>query len=44
MNSPPHRANVLARGWGEVGIGVAAGTLEGFGNAATYTVNFGTRG
>ena len=44
MNSPPHRANVLARGWGEVGIGVAAGTFQGYDNATTYTVNFGTRG
>jgi len=44
MNSPPHRANVLRRGWGQVGIGVAAGNFKGNGNAATYTVNFGTRG
>ena len=44
MSSPPHRANVLHRGWGEVGVGVAAGIFKGYGNAATYTVNFGTRG
>jgi uncharacterized protein YkwD len=43
MNSPPHRANILARGWGEVGIGTATGRFKGYGNAVTYTVDFGTR-
>ena len=43
MNSAPHRANVLSPGWDEVGIGVAAGSFQGYGNGATYTVDFGTR-
>ena len=43
MGSPLHRANVLHRGWGEVGIVVATGTFQGYGDAATYTVDFGTR-
>ena len=43
MNSRPHRANILDRGWGEIGIGTATGSFKGNGNAVTYTVDFGTR-
>ncbi len=44
MNSPLHRDNILHPGWGEVGVGATAGSFKGYGNVATYTVNFGTRG
>lgn len=43
MNSRPHKANILDHGRGEVGIRTATGTFKGYGNAVTYTVDFGTR-
>lgn len=43
LDSPPHRANLLKRGYREVGIGVALGVPTGGNAGATYTVDFGTR-
>lgn len=43
LNSPEHRANLLRRGYREVGIGVAVGVPTGGSPGATYTVDFGTR-
>jgi uncharacterized protein YkwD len=44
MQSPGHRANVLAGRYREIGIGVAAGAPVPTGlPAATYTTDFGTR-
>jgi uncharacterized protein YkwD len=43
LDSPPHRANLLKRGYREVGIGVALGVPTGGDRGATYTVDFGTR-
>jgi len=45
MNSPPHRENILAPDFREIGVGVAAGSpmpqrLAG----ATYTIDLGVRG
>jgi uncharacterized protein YkwD len=43
MSSPEHRANILQRGYRELGVGVAIGTPKpGLGSGATYTVDFGT--
>ncbi len=47
MASPPHRANILRRGFREIGIGVAPGapvTLRAAVPAGTYTTHFGARG
>jgi uncharacterized protein YkwD len=42
MNSPGHRANILQRGYRELGVGVALGTPQaGLSGGATYTVDFG---
>jgi uncharacterized protein YkwD len=42
MNSPEHRANILQRGYRELGVGVALGTPKaGLSGGATYTVDFG---
>jgi uncharacterized protein YkwD len=42
MNSPEHRANILQRGYRELGVGVALGTPRpGLSGGATYTVDFG---
>jgi uncharacterized protein YkwD len=46
MRSPGHRANILGRGFREVGVGVAPGapvTLRAAVPAATYTTHFGAR-
>lgn len=44
LNSPSHRANLLSRRFEEVGVGVARGFPGRHrGNAATYTLDFGTR-
>jgi uncharacterized protein YkwD len=43
LASPPHRENLLKRGYREVGIGVALGVPTGGGDGATYTVDFGAR-
>lgn len=44
MNSPPHRANILNRGFEHAGVAVDGGSPEGGGQAATYTMDFGTKG
>jgi uncharacterized protein YkwD len=42
MNSPEHRANILQRGYRELGVGIALGTPKaGLSGGATYTVDFG---
>jgi len=43
MNSPGHRANVLTRGFEEIGIGIAIGAPVGGGGGVTYTTVFGAR-
>ena len=45
MHSAGHRANILHRGFREIGVGVAKGAPRPVGGspAATYTTNFGTR-
>jgi uncharacterized protein YkwD len=45
MSSPPHRANILQRGFREVGLGVAFGAPKAGDDsaAATYTTSFGSR-
>jgi uncharacterized protein YkwD len=45
MASPGHRANILAPGFDEVGVGIAAGApVPGVADAsATYVADFGTR-
>lgn len=46
MNSAGHRANILNRGFEEIGIGVAYGApvqISASQTAATYTTNFGRR-
>lgn len=44
MRSPGHRANILSRGFREIGVGVALGTPVSGLRGATYTQNFGRRG
>ena len=45
MKSPGHRANILRRGFKEIGVGVALGAPRPVNGspAATYTTDFGTR-
>jgi uncharacterized protein YkwD len=43
MKSRGHRANILKKGFREVGIGTATGTFKGRKGYTMYTVNFGTR-
>jgi uncharacterized protein YkwD len=43
MNSAPHRANILTRGFRAVGIGVAAGVPGAASGGGTYTTDFGFR-
>jgi uncharacterized protein YkwD len=43
MASPDHRANVLRRGYREVGLGIATGVPSDRGAGATYTADFGVR-
>lgn len=40
MASPPHRATLLRRGFRRVGVGVAVGTMGGFGGATVATADF----
>lgn len=43
MDSADHRANILRRGYAELGVGVSLGTpTPGNPSGATYTVDFGT--
>jgi uncharacterized protein YkwD len=41
MQSPPHRAIIMDRRFQEVGLGIAAGSPSGAGDAATVTADFG---
>jgi uncharacterized protein YkwD len=43
MHSPGHKANILRRGYRNVGIGIALGIPSGDGTGVTITVDFGTR-
>jgi uncharacterized protein YkwD len=43
MNSSGHRANILNRGFREVGIGAARGTFRSSSNVTMWTVDFGDR-
>jgi uncharacterized protein YkwD len=45
MHSPGHRANILRRGFHEIGIGISRGTpVRAYSDGATYATDFGTRG
>ena len=45
MHSPGHRANILSRGFREIGVGISYGTPNGsYGDGGTYVTDFGTRG
>src|SRR3954451_5927345 len=41
MNSPEHKANILTRGFKEIGIGIVAKAPTGGGAGATFTTDFG---
>jgi uncharacterized protein YkwD len=41
MNSPPHRAIIMDGRFREVGLGIAAGSPSGDGDATTVTADFG---
>ena len=41
MQSPPHRAIIMDGRFNEVGLGIAAGSPSGTGDAATVTADFG---
>jgi uncharacterized protein YkwD len=41
MDSPPHHAVLLSRAFRRIGLGVAQGSPEGAGQAATVTADFG---
>jgi uncharacterized protein YkwD len=43
MNSPEHRANILAGDFKELGVGVVPSTPSGDPSGATYTADFGAR-
>ena len=43
LASPPHRANVLRRGFRRVGTGAVAGRFAGYGNAVVITADFAGR-
>ena len=43
LASPEHRANLLSRSWGWVGIGRRSGRFLGHSGAVVWTVDFGHR-
>jgi uncharacterized protein YkwD len=43
MNSPGHKANILKRGYRDVGVGVSLGIPGGGDGGVTITVDFGAR-
>jgi uncharacterized protein YkwD len=43
MDSPGHRANMLKRGYRDIGVGVVLGVPVSGAQGATYTVDFGVR-
>jgi len=45
LNSPPHRANLLGRGWRDVGVGmVHSSSIFGYGDVWIFVLQFGRRG
>jgi uncharacterized protein YkwD len=43
LDSPPHRANFLRRGWEDIGVSLWRGTLFGHARVALWVINFGSR-
>lgn len=43
LASPPHRANLLRRGFTRIGLGTAVGTFAGAGGATVVTTDFAGR-
>jgi uncharacterized protein YkwD len=43
LNSPPHRANLLGRGWRDLGIAVQRGSMFGRGSVSLWVTEFGRR-
>jgi uncharacterized protein YkwD len=43
MNSPPHRHNILTRGYRDIGIGIVSGNPRSGTRGATFTTDFGYR-
>jgi uncharacterized protein YkwD len=43
LNSPPHRANLLARNWRDLGIAVRRGTIFGRSGVSLWVMEFGRR-
>ena len=43
MKSPDHRPNILSEKFRQIGIGARTGTFQTYGDATTYTVDFGVR-
>jgi uncharacterized protein YkwD len=43
VGSPPHRANLLERGYKDVGVGVAAGEFGGVADATVLSLTLGAR-
>lgn len=40
LQSPPHRATMLRRGFSRVGVGIAVGTMAGYSGASVATADF----
>jgi uncharacterized protein YkwD len=40
LQSPPHRATMLSRGFSRVGVGIAVGTIAGYSGASVATADF----
>jgi uncharacterized protein YkwD len=40
LQSPPHRATMLKRGFSRVGVGIAVGTMAGYSGASVATADF----
>ena len=40
LASPPHRATLLRRGFRRIGVGIAAGSMDGFPGATVATADF----
>jgi uncharacterized protein YkwD len=43
LDSPPHRANFLRRGWEDIGVSLWRGTLFGHDRVALWVIDFGSR-
>jgi uncharacterized protein YkwD len=43
LSSPPHRANLLARRWRDLGIAVERGTIFGHGDVSLWVLQLGRR-